>query len=101
MGKALRSQELARCGEGSLSVSPAKVPKKIGVWVMTEREAIKNHNRRLFGGIFPQVVRGKRITIHRAGNLVKARFQGQANFVFGRYPEEAVRNLKYWSQQNV
>jgi len=62
----------------------------------TEREAIKDHNRRFFSTA-PTIMRGRRVIIQKAGSHYKARFCGHKNFVFGRSQQEAIKNLKFWS----
>jgi len=60
--------------------------------------AIMDHNRRFFSSIEPFITRGKKVQIQRAGSHYKARFCGHKNFVFGRSPQEAAKNLKNWSE---
>jgi hypothetical protein len=60
-------------------------------------ETIKCHNRRFFSVVPDSIVEtSRKIQIQKAGGMVKARFEGSRNSVFGANPGHARKRLQYW-----
>ncbi|SPF44743.1 hypothetical protein SBA1_550108 [Candidatus Sulfotelmatobacter kueseliae] len=55
----------------------------------TAVEKMRRHNRVIFS-------EGRRIIIQKAGGMIKARYEGSSNFVFGDNPMHAAKRLHFW-----
>ncbi len=66
---------------------------------MTEREQASATLKKTLDEVFAPITRPKKVVISKAGDFVRARYEGRVTYVFGYDVRHATGRLKTWDLQ--
>ena len=65
-----------------------------------ERAQVTADFERWIDGVVAPLIKKRRVLIQRAGDIYKARYEGNKDAAFGETPSKAASNLRLWDSPN-